>query len=151
MFIKTKRGIFFNLWYQYNSFCLKDFTVSVWSQWSPSHKSRYGHSADNVRENVSGYGLGLRVFVLSQNYNVCFYSSSRKFCHSTTTVCIGVPNTSSKTPVSPPLPKSRIFQWPLKYWSFPCLIPSYPLKVTTFLGKISQFEFLVMTEKYFCL
>ena len=42
--------------------------------WSPSHKSRYGHSADNVRENVSGYGLGLTVFVLSENYDACFYS-----------------------------------------------------------------------------
>ena len=32
MFIKTKRGMYvFNLWYQYNSFCLKDFTVSAWS------------------------------------------------------------------------------------------------------------------------
>ena len=31
-FIKTKRGMYvFNLWYQYNSFCLKDFTVSAWS------------------------------------------------------------------------------------------------------------------------
>ena len=35
--------------------------------WSPSHKSCYGHSADNVRENVSGHGLGLAVFVLSEN------------------------------------------------------------------------------------
>ena len=34
---------------------------------------------------------------------------------------------------------------------FSSLIPSYLLKVTKFLGKISQFEFLVMTEKYFCL
>ena len=39
--------------------------------WSPSHKSHYGHSADNVRENVSGYGLGLTVFVSSKNYDVC--------------------------------------------------------------------------------
>ena len=42
--------------------------------WSPSHKSRYGHSADNVCENVSGYGLGLTVFVLSENYDACFFS-----------------------------------------------------------------------------
>ena len=42
--------------------------------WSPSHKSRYGHSADNVRENVSGYRLGLTVIVLSENYDACFYS-----------------------------------------------------------------------------
>ena len=31
--------------------------------------------------------------------------------------------------------------------SFSSLIPSYLLKVTKFLGKISQFDFLVMTEK----
>ena len=31
--------------------------------------------------------------------------------------------------------------------SFSSFIPSYLLKVTKFLGKISQFEFLVMTEK----
>ena len=31
--------------------------------------------------------------------------------------------------------------------SFSYLIPSYLLKVTKFLGKTSQFEFLVMTEK----
>ena len=42
--------------------------------WSPSHKSRYGHSADNVRQKVSGYGLGWTVFILSENYDACFYS-----------------------------------------------------------------------------
>ena len=42
--------------------------------WSPSHKSHYGHSADNVRENISGYGLGLIAFILSENYNAFFYS-----------------------------------------------------------------------------
>ena len=41
--------------------------------WSPSHKFGYGHSADNVRENVSGYRLGLTVFVLSEYYDACFY------------------------------------------------------------------------------
>ena len=40
---------------------------------SLSHKSCYGHYAD-VRENVSGYRLGLTVFVLYENYDVCFYS-----------------------------------------------------------------------------
>ena len=30
-------------------------------------------------------------------------------------------------------------------------MPSYLLKVTKFLGKISQFDFVVMIEKYFCL
>ena len=35
--------------------------------WSPSHKSCYGHSADNVHENVSGYGVDLTVFVLFEN------------------------------------------------------------------------------------
>ena len=33
---------------------------------------------------------------------------------------------------------------PQKYLSFSSLIPSYLLKVTKFLGKISQFEFLVI-------
>ena len=39
---------------------------------SPSHKSCYCHSQDNVCNDVSGYGLGLTVFVLSKNYDVCF-------------------------------------------------------------------------------
>ena len=42
--------------------------------WFPSHKSDCGHSADNVRKNVSGYRFGLTVFVLSENYDACFYS-----------------------------------------------------------------------------
>ena len=42
--------------------------------WSPSHKSCYGHSADNACENVSGCGLGLTLLVLSGNYDPCFYS-----------------------------------------------------------------------------
>ena len=37
-------------------------------------KSRYTHSADNVRESVPRYVLGLTGFVLSENYNVSFYS-----------------------------------------------------------------------------
>ena len=41
---------------------------------SPTQKSCYGHSADNVPENVSGYGIGLTVFVLSENDDACFYS-----------------------------------------------------------------------------
>ena len=42
---------------------------------SPSHESRYGHSSDNVCNDVSGYGLSLTVFVLSKNYDFkCFYS-----------------------------------------------------------------------------
>ena len=39
------------------------------------------------------------------------------------------------------------FNEPPKYKIFSSLIPSYLLKVTKFLGKISQFKFLVMTEK----
>ena len=42
--------------------------------WSPSHKFRYGHSGDNICENVSGSGLGLTVFALSEKYDVCFYN-----------------------------------------------------------------------------
>ena len=58
--------------------------------WSPSHKSRYGHSVDNVWENVSSYGLGLTVFVLSKSYYACFFvfSSSTKFCHGATTIVL---------------------------------------------------------------
>ena len=36
-------------------------------------------------------------------------------------------------------------------YCFSSLAPSYLLKVTKFLVKITQFELLVMTEKYFCL
>ena len=44
-----------------------------------------------------------------------------------------------------PPPKSWIFQWTPKSFSFS--IPSYLLKVTNFLGKISRFELLVITKK----
>ena len=47
----------------------------------------------------------------------------------------------------PPPLKVRFFSEPSKYSSLSTLIPSYLLKVTKFLSKISQFEFLVMTEK----
>ena len=46
-----------------------------------------------------------------------------------------------------PPPKSQLFQWTPKILKFLSLIPSYYSKVTKFLGKISQFEFLAMTEK----
>ena len=46
----------------------------------------------------------------------------------------------------PPL-KVGSFSEPPKYYSFLSLIPSYLKKITKFFGKISQFEFLVMTEK----
>ena len=48
--------------------------------------------------------------------------------------------------VNPPL-KVRFFSEPPKYESFSSLIPPYFLKVTKYLSKISQFEFLVMIEK----
>ena len=55
----------------------------------------------------------------------------------------------------PPLPhplKVGSFSELPKYRSFSSLIPSYLLKITKFFSKISQFEFLVMTEKnIFCL
>ena len=44
-------------------------------------------------------------------------------------------------------PKRRIFQWTPKILKFLSLTPSYLWKVTKFLVKFSQFEFLVMTEK----
>ena len=43
--------------------------------------------------------------------------------------------------------KIGFFSEPQKYLSFSLLTPSYLLKVTKFLVKISQFEFLVMIEK----
>ena len=48
--------------------------------------------------------------------------------------------------MTPPL-KIRCFSEPQKYSSSSLLIASYLLKVTKFLVKISQFEFLVMIEK----
>ena len=46
-----------------------------------------------------------------------------------------------------PLLKIEFFSERQKYQCFSSLTPSYLLKVTKFLVKISQFEFLVMTEK----
>ena len=46
-----------------------------------------------------------------------------------------------------PRPKSRIFQSNPELLKFLILTPSYLLKVTKFLVKTSQFEFLVMTKK----
>ena len=43
--------------------------------------------------------------------------------------------------------KVGFFSEPQKYSSFSSSIPSYLLKVTNILGKISQFEFLVITKK----
>ena len=74
-FIKTKRGM--SLIYGTSTilFVLKIFPFRHGLLLSsPSLKSRYGHSLDNVCNNVSGYGLGLTVFVLSKNHDVCFYS-----------------------------------------------------------------------------
>ena len=44
-------------------------------------------------------------------------------------------------------PSSDFSENPQNIKRFSSLIPSYLLKVTKFLGEISQFEFLVMTEK----
>ena len=49
--------------------------------------------------------------------------------------------------VNPTPLKVRFFSEPPKYYSFSSLSSSYLLKITKFLVKISQFEFLVMTEK----
>ena len=70
------------------------------------------------------------------------------------------PLKSSKCP-SPPFPqflplhrffcesplKIEFFSEPQKYSSFSFLTPSYLLKITKFLVKVSQFEFFGMTEK----
>ena len=73
--LRPKGAYVFNLWYQYILLALKvlPFQHDL-LLWSPIHKSGYGHSADNVRENVPVYALGLTVFVLSENYDICFYS-----------------------------------------------------------------------------
>ena len=47
--------------------------------------------------------------------------------------------------------KFRFFSENPKYKSFSSVTLSYLLKVTKFVVKISQFEFLIVTEKYFCL
>ena len=82
----------------------------------------------------------------------------------TTTLVLAKPHLNCHTVQAPPPP---FRQSPPLYWffvnpppwksdfsvnpqkSFSSLIPSYLLKVTKFLGKISQFEFLVMTDKFF--
>ena len=46
-----------------------------------------------------------------------------------------------------PSRKVGFFSEPQKYWSFSPLTQSYILKVTKFLVEISQFEFLIITEK----
>ena len=72
--LRPKRAYVFTLFYLYNS---SIFLFHGLLLWSPSYKATYGHSTDNVCERVSGYALGLTVFVLSEYYNVCFYS----YCH----------------------------------------------------------------------
>ena len=47
----------------------------------------------------------------------------------------------------PPSLKVGFFSKPPKYYRFPSLTSSYPLKVPKFLVKISQYD----REKYFCL
>ena len=46
-----------------------------------------------------------------------------------------------------PPPKTQIFPWTPKISKFSSFTPYYILKVTKFLVRISQFEFLVMTEQ----
>ena len=74
-FIKTKKGMSSNYGTSTILLALKvlRFQHGI-LLWFHSHKSRYGHSADNVRENVSDYGLGLTEFILCKNYDSCFYS-----------------------------------------------------------------------------
>ena len=73
-----------------------------------------------------------------------------------TIVCIGVLSNNSPlylvylvfSEPPPPSPlKVGFFSEPQKHEGFLSLTTSYLLKVTKFLVKISQFEFLVMTEK----
>ena len=65
-FIKAKRGMSLTYGTSTVLFALKILPFQHGLLlWSPSHQSHHGHSADNVRKNVSGYGLPLTVFVLS--------------------------------------------------------------------------------------
>ena len=57
------------------------------------------------------------------------------------------PPLQPQTPPPPPHLKVGFFKENPKYLSFSSLTPSYLLKVTRFLVKISQIEFLVITEK----
>ena len=71
--LRSKEAYVFNLWYQYNSFCLLfRFSMVHYCDLLVT-KSCYGCSADNVCENISSFGLGLTVYVLSRNYDVYFY------------------------------------------------------------------------------
>ena len=69
-------------------------------------------------------------------------------------VCIGVSTSPQNPPplyycvfMTPSPLKVQFFSEAPKYYSFSSLTPSCLLKITKFLVKISQFEFLVMTEK----
>ena len=54
--------------------------------WSPSHKSCYGHFADNIRESISAYELDLTVFVFPKITMSTFIviGSGTKFFHGIT-------------------------------------------------------------------
>ena len=74
-FTKTRRGITLIYGTSTILFVLNIFSFQhVLLLRSPSRKSCHGHSPDNVCSGVSGYGFGLTIFVLSKNYDVCFYS-----------------------------------------------------------------------------
>lgn len=55
-------------------FPLKNFPFQHYLLLSPRHKSFYGDSNDRAHEGVSGYALGLKVFVLFESCNVGFHS-----------------------------------------------------------------------------
>ena len=73
--LRPKWTCVFNLWHQYNYFCLKDFSVSAWSiivisqsqipSWPFCRKCSW---------NCFWLRASFDSFCLSENYDMCFYS-----------------------------------------------------------------------------
>ena len=91
-FIKTKRAYVFNLWYQYNYFCLKYFFVSAWL-WSIIVIAQSQIPVILKKKFVKTFlvaGL-IWLFLFFPKITMCaiiFIGSSRKYCHSTTIVLL---------------------------------------------------------------
>ena len=91
-FIKTKRAYVFNLWYQYNYFCLKYFFVSAWL-WSIIVIAQSQIPVILKKKFMKTFlvaGL-IWLFLFFPKITMCaiiFIGSSRKYCHSTTIVLL---------------------------------------------------------------
>ena len=114
--------------------------------------------ADMVCNNIVDFMQGINLCLnYCQGHQVSFFNSLYNFHKDSVHWDHWGINLISKTPPNsflhpppppPPAPiKVAFFSEPPKYSNFSSLIPSYLLKVTKFVVKISQFEFLVMTEK----